>query len=231
MTDVERNRIRETREASGLTMGQAARLLGCSVVDVSLMETNHVHADDGRLPALASLYKCSVAWLLGETAELSAEQDAWLRQVEHTGDRAIVRNFMEMLSTRDPGAPLPAPASERLATIAAQIAQPGQPGMENMPAARKRRYVARQCQTRDHHCHWPGCGEQVPPAMWGCKTHWFRLPKALRDRIWATFAPGQEVDMTPSAAYLRVADDVQRWIKEQTERDHKAKEIRDGKEK
>jgi hypothetical protein len=50
--------------------------------------------------------------------------------------------------------------------------------------------------------------------MWGCKTHWFRLPKALRDRIWATYAPGQEIDMTPSREYLDVADDVQRWIRE-----------------
>jgi len=34
-----------------------------------------------------------------------------------------------------------------------------------------------------HTCHWPGCNKEVPPAMWGCKTHWFSLPKRLRDRI------------------------------------------------
>jgi len=27
-----------------------------------------------------------------------------------------------------------------------------------------------------HHCHWPGCIREVPPKMWGCSTHWFRLP-------------------------------------------------------
>jgi hypothetical protein len=37
-----------------------------------------------------------------------------------------------------------------------------------------------------HTCHWPDCRKEVPPAMWGCKQHWFALPKPLRDRIWAT---------------------------------------------
>lgn len=66
-----------------------------------------------------------------------------------------------------------------------------------------------------HTCHWPGCGKPVPPAMWGCKAHWFRLPKNLRDRIWATYRPGQEITKTPSAAYLDAAKAVQKWIAEQ----------------
>ena len=80
--------------------------------------------------------------------------------------------------------------------------------------AEKAAYVKRQKQTRNHQCHWPGCIKQVPPAMWGCKPHWFALPKALRDLIWATYKPGQEVTMTPSAAYLEAAEAVQKWIKE-----------------
>lgn len=83
-----------------------------------------------------------------------------------------------------------------------------------MTDATKARYVQRQKQTRNHECHWPGCAQQVPPAMWGCKSHWFKLPKQLRDRIWATYEPGQEKTLTPSAAYLDVADEVQRWIRE-----------------
>lgn len=78
-------------------------------------------------------------------------------------------------------------------------------------------YVKSQGQTRDHHCHWPGCAAQVPPAMWGCTRHWYKLPKALRDRIWRTFDPGQEVNATPSAAYLAAARDVQDWIKANAE--------------
>ena len=69
-------------------------------------------------------------------------------------------------------------------------------------------------QTRGHHCHWPGCEKNVPPAMWGCKTHWFRLPKHLRDQVWATYRAGQEDTMTPSASYLHVARKVQEWIAE-----------------
>lgn len=66
-----------------------------------------------------------------------------------------------------------------------------------------------------HTCHWPGCDKAVPPKMWGCAPHWFKLPKALRDRVWATYVPGQEITKTPSAAYLEVAHDVQAWIKAQ----------------
>lgn len=75
-------------------------------------------------------------------------------------------------------------------------------------------YVRSQGQSREHHCHWPGCEKQVPPAMWGCRTHWFALPGTLRALIWATYKPGQEVNGTPSAAYLNAADAVQKWIKE-----------------
>ncbi len=67
-------------------------------------------------------------------------------------------------------------------------------------------------QTRNHVCHWPGCTEQVPPAMWGCKSHWFALPKYLRDAIWKAYRPGQEIDMKPSEEYLAIARKVQEWI-------------------
>lgn len=51
--------------------------------------------------------------------------------------------------------------------------------------------------------------------MWGCKTHWFRLPKFLRDRIWATYVPGQEIRKDPSQDYLDAADAADAWIREQ----------------
>jgi hypothetical protein len=73
-------------------------------------------------------------------------------------------------------------------------------------------YVLSQIQDRSHHCHWPNCGRQVPPAMWGCKVHWFRLPKAIRDKIWRTFRPGQEKNWTPSPAYVEAANEAQAWI-------------------
>ncbi len=73
-------------------------------------------------------------------------------------------------------------------------------------------YVRSQGQTRGHHCHWPGCTKQCPPAMWGCKGHWFALPAALRAKVWRAYVPGQEVSMTPSDEYMKVAEEVQRWI-------------------
>lgn len=65
-----------------------------------------------------------------------------------------------------------------------------------------------------HTCHWPRCPVEVPPAMWGCKKHWFRLPLRLRNRIWQTYVPGQETTKDPSQAYLDAAQAVQSWIVE-----------------
>jgi hypothetical protein len=65
-----------------------------------------------------------------------------------------------------------------------------------------------------HMCHWPGCDKEVPPAMWGCKPHWFALPKHLRDKIWKEYRRGQEVTKDPSPEYITVAKEVQHWIVE-----------------
>lgn len=83
---------------------------------------------------------------------------------------------------------------------------------EDISVDEKVRYVKRQGQTRNHHCHWPGCDKQVPPAKWGCLPHWRRLPKYLRDKVWLTFRPGQEKNWTPSRAYVAVAREIQVWI-------------------
>lgn len=83
-----------------------------------------------------------------------------------------------------------------------------------MTVTEKIKYVKSQGQTRKHHCHWPGCDKQVPPAMWGCLKHWRMLPKRLRDAIWNAFRPGQEKNVTPSREYVKVAREVQNWIKE-----------------
>lgn len=73
-------------------------------------------------------------------------------------------------------------------------------------------HVKRAGQTRQHHCHWPGCDKQVPPAMWGCRKHWYDLPINLRNAIWRTYRPGQEVAATPSRAYVAAARAAQEWI-------------------
>jgi hypothetical protein len=78
----------------------------------------------------------------------------------------------------------------------------------------KAAYVKAQGQDRDHSCHWPGCPAQVPPAMWGCRGHWFTLPKPIRDDIWRAYRPGQERDMRPSRTYVEAAQAAQEWIAE-----------------
>jgi predicted SPOUT superfamily RNA methylase MTH1 len=40
--------------------------------------------------------------------------------------------------------------------------------------------------------------------MFMCKRHWFMLPKAMRDRVWEHYVPGQEVRKDPTEEYLFV---------------------------
>lgn len=51
--------------------------------------------------------------------------------------------------------------------------------------------------------------------MWGCKAHWFRLPKPIRDAIWRAYRPGQEEDGGVTQDYFDAADAAERWIRQQ----------------
>jgi len=77
-----------------------------------------------------------------------------------------------------------------------------------------------------HTCHWPGCGKRVPPRMWGCKPHWFKLPPPIRRRIWATYVPGQETRKDPNDSYLLAAREARDWAKEQDRKERKFQEGR-----
>jgi hypothetical protein len=85
--------------------------------------------------------------------------------------------------------------------------------IDRLGKSSKVKHVLKATQDREHHCHWPDCNKQVPPAMWGCRSHWMKLPKHLRDRIWLSYRIGQEEDFSPSMEYLSVARAVQDWIK------------------
>jgi hypothetical protein len=41
--------------------------------------------------------------------------------------------------------------------------------------------------------------------MFMCREDWRLLPKAMQQRIWATYRPGQETTKDPSPAYLAAA--------------------------
>ena len=77
----------------------------------------------------------------------------------------------------------------------------------------KVKHVKRAKQTRKHACHWPGCEEQVPPAMWGCQKHWFMLPPKIRYAIWLAYKIGQEERRDPDSYYRAAANEAQKWIK------------------
>lgn len=78
----------------------------------------------------------------------------------------------------------------------------------------KTTYVRSQGQTRPHTCHWTGCKTQCPPAMWGCKTHWFMLPLSIRNKIWASYRIGQEVEGNVSNAYYEAAEEAEKYIEQ-----------------
>jgi hypothetical protein len=64
-------------------------------------------------------------------------------------------------------------------------------------------------------CSWPGCQTTVPADMWGCRSHWFRLPRNIRTAIWAAYRPGQETTLEISDDYRRAFKAAQDWIREQ----------------
>jgi hypothetical protein len=63
-----------------------------------------------------------------------------------------------------------------------------------------------------HKCHARGCNVVVPPAMFMCRSHWYSLPKPMRDAVWREYQKGQEITKTPSEAYLRVTAAAIRWL-------------------
>jgi hypothetical protein len=63
-----------------------------------------------------------------------------------------------------------------------------------------------------HTCHARGCNRPVPPKMFMCRTHWFSLPKPMRDAIWDVYVPGQEVRKDPSPEYIETAQAAIDWL-------------------
>lgn len=96
-----------------------------------------------------------------------------------------------------------------------------------MGIAEKAEHVRRAGQTRRHSCHWPGCDVQCPPAKWGCRHHWFKLPGAIRLEIWRAYRIGQEDGDAPvSERYIAAARAAQDWIAENHPEAGKAREPR-----
>lgn len=56
-----------------------------------------------------------------------------------------------------------------------------------------------------HTCHAIACERSVPPQMLMCRQHWFSVPLALRNRVWATYRDGQCDTFDPSSEYCKAA--------------------------
>lgn len=56
------------------------------------------------------------------------------------------------------------------------------------------------------HCHVPRCNK-IDPSRLMCRGHWHRVPKQLRDRVWATWQSGRGTSSSEhqSAVSLAVA--------------------------
>lgn len=84
-----------------------------------------------------------------------------------------------------------------------------------MTAARRSRYSTST--DKGHACFWPGCVLTVPGSMYGCRTHWFTLPKEYRDRIWKHYRPGQERDLSKvTREYAAVHREIMEWTRKRT---------------
>ena len=98
----------------------------------------------------------------------------------------------------------PAKRSATIAAAGTRRQQAGPPTLSTgaRPGIRREAYDEAQREpprprpASRHTCHATGCRTTVPPKMFACRRHWFTLPKALRDAIWRTYRPGQEISKT-----------------------------------
>jgi hypothetical protein len=55
------------------------------------------------------------------------------------------------------------------------------------------------------HCQVPRCEEQIDPSRLMCRGHWYRVPKQLRDRVWATCQSGRGTSSIEHQSAVRLA--------------------------
>jgi hypothetical protein len=55
-----------------------------------------------------------------------------------------------------------------------------------------------------HECPAPGCGRTIPTSLFACRTDWYRLPKATRDKINSAYYQGD-------GSYLDAVMEAEAW--------------------
>ena len=66
----------------------------------------------------------------------------------------------------------------------------------------------------EHHCHAIGCVVRIRSTFLMCAFHWFKVPRRLRDAVWAAYRPGQEVTLDPSPEWVKAAEEARQWVAE-----------------
>jgi hypothetical protein len=68
--------------------------------------------------------------------------------------------------------------------------------------------------SQTHTCPVPTCPTTISNYLVMCKTHWYRVPLDLRNRLWDEVVPGQlDGTVSPSDAYLAVLQDCLQALK------------------
>lgn len=76
-------------------------------------------------------------------------------------------------------------------------------------------------------CSWPGCNQVHDASRFMCREHWFRLPKAMRDAIWATYR-AKPFNRANHLVNLRVAIEHARTIAQKGNANGRERETRGG---
>ncbi len=58
---------------------------------------------------------------------------------------------------------------------------------------------------RHSRCPVPGCHDQIDPSRLMCRSHWYLVPKQIRDRVWATWRSGQGAFSSEHLETVRMA--------------------------
>jgi hypothetical protein len=54
-------------------------------------------------------------------------------------------------------------------------------------------------------CPVPGCRAQIDSSRLMCRSHWYLVPKQIRDRVWATWRSGQGAHSVEHLESVRMA--------------------------
>ena len=97
------NRYRLARERAGLSLCQAARITGLTLVHLSAMEMSSTVIESDPVDLMAEKYGVSVEWLTGACERYdyaSARQIKGFSNIEYTSDAAAIAEFVASMPKR-----------------------------------------------------------------------------------------------------------------------------------